>query len=178
MLFEAKSLSNLPVVSLESGQTLGFISNIIIDPDSGKVLGLLSSSNFFWKDKKAVAVSDIHEFTPEMVLVRDDKSQLELEELVRIKKVVEQKIFILGSKVITESGKKLGKSTDFVINANLGILAKIYIENLWGQGYISGTLVISANKIISIEHKRIIVANNALKEEIEEQEAVEEAATT
>jgi uncharacterized protein YrrD len=67
---------------------------------------------------------------------------------------------------------------DFVINADLGILIKIYVERLWGKSYIEGTLIIPANKIISIERKRIIITDNALKEEIEEQEAVKEAATT
>lgn len=178
MLFEAKSLSNLPVVSLESGQTLGFVSNIIIDPDNGKVSGLLSSSNFFWENKKAVAISDIREFTPEAILVKNDESLLKLDELVRIKKVVEQKIFILESNVITESGEKLGKVVDFVINTDLEILVKIYVEKTLGRGLMQGILVIAASQIISIERKKIIVADNTLKEEIEEQETVEEAATT
>jgi uncharacterized protein YrrD len=176
MLYEAKSLSNLPVLSLGLGNTLGISSAIIIDPETGKLLGILLRSKYFWQTSKVIAFSDIYKINSEIILVKDDQSLTNLESIVRIKKVVDQKIYILGSQVMTESGQKLGKTENFVINADLGILAKIYVEGFLNKDYFKGTRVIPANKIISIERKKIVVTDDALDERIESTEMVGQAA--
>jgi uncharacterized protein YrrD len=176
MLYEAKSLLNLPIINLDSGKTLAWLSDIIIDPENGKVLGLVATLGFWVKTKKAVAFSDIYEFGPEAILVRDDESLINISNIVRIKKIIDQKIFILGSKVVTKSGKRLGRVKNFVVNTDLGILVKIYVESLWGKSFIKGTLVIPAARIISIERKKIIISDELLKEKAEEEERVGETA--
>ena len=178
MLFEAKSLSNLPIISLDSGKNLGFLNNIIIDPENGKIAGVVTQSIAFWKSPKALAFNDIYEFSIESIVVRDDESLSDISEVIRIKDIVKRKIYILGSKVVTEFGKNLGRVDDFIINVDLGILVKIYVESFLSKGYLKGNLIIPANKIILIEHKKITIKDDTLVEKASKQGVVEEVAST
>jgi uncharacterized protein YrrD len=178
MLYEATTITGLPIISLDSGQVLGSVADIIIDPENGKILGITSGSGFFNKSKKALAFNDIFELNHEAVLTRDDESLVNIDELVRIKNVIGQKIYLIGSKVVNEEGKRLGRVADFIINADLGILSKIYVENSLHKRYFEDTLVIPAKKIISIERKKIIVCDDYEREKCEESEILEEAVPT
>ena len=177
MLYEAKSLINLPIISLDSGRILGSATDIIIDPENGKLLGLLSISGFL-SSKKATAFNDIYECNADAILVKDDESVVNIAKLVRIEKVVGQKIFLLKNKVVTESGKRLGRVSDFVINIDLGILVKIYVEDYLWKGYSQSTLVVPAHNIVSIEHKKIIVNDDVVGEKIEEGKTMKEPVIT
>jgi len=171
MFYEVKSLSNLAIISLDSNRILGTLNEIIIDPENGKILGLLVNAGILGK-KKAVSFNDIYDWTPQGIMVRDDEAITNIDDLVRIKKIVEEKISIIGSKVVTENEKKLGKVVDFVINTDLGILVKIYVEKPGLKTYFGDLLIIPANRIIAIKPKKIIVREEALLEETDEEEEV------
>jgi len=174
MLWTAKSLSNLPIKSLESGNILGYIKETIIDPENCQLLGFLVYNSFWSNRQKALSFRDIYKFSYQEILVRSDQVITELEEIVRIKNIVEEKRFIIESKVFTQSGKKLGKVSDFVIDTDLGLMVKIYVEKKELWGIMGDLLIISAEQILEIKPRKIIIKDNFSTQELEGKNILEE----
>ena len=85
----------------------------------------------------------------------------ELDEIVRIKKVLDKKIVIKKCRVYTVSGKFLGRAKDFSVNLTSMHLVKIIVDSLWTLRSTRHYLI-SSNQIISIEPGKIVVEDATL----------------
>ena len=169
MLKEVSSLKNMPLVSLSSDKRLGEASDFVFDPESGKFLAFSVGSPLPFHPVKFVSSSDIYEISSGAIWVRDDSALLELDEMVRVKNIKNQKIKVLGNKAITESGRKLGRVSDVVIDIDTLFIAKIYIGSGFVDTLVKGDLIIPISKILGITKKAVIVSDDIEKEKIKQE---------
>lgn len=142
------------VVSIESGEELSEIKQIIINYDNGKFLGLVL------KNKSVVYSEDIAEFGQDAVMVRSDKELMPLKDNSQFKELMKSKVRIIDSKAVTESGEELGEVKDYEINEDQNKLKKIFVSTGFFKDLFKGELIISADKIISIGRDAIIVKDS------------------
>jgi len=136
----------------DHGERLGRIGDIIINPDSGKVVGLLVAPS----GRKVVAPIDIISWT-NYVKIHDELDILEMDEVQQISKVLEKDIRIHRSKVFTKSGDYIGQVIDYGIdNKHLSLTCLIVAKGLLGMIFWDRK-IIAASDIIEITKKGIKV---------------------
>lgn len=177
MLQKATSIQNLPIFSASSGRKLAQVFDIVINPDDGNVLAFTIEPKKVFSLPKVISPKDIWQFSVRGIIIKDDNSIINVNEIVRVEDVLSNKIEIIKSKVYTEGDKYLGRVKDFVINTNFFCLDRIYIEKPFIKGLLDEGLSIPRQNIVSIEKNKIIVKNDFLvKEKNHEKEAVYEPA--
>lgn len=149
------------LLSQERAQ-VGPVSDVIIDPLDGAFLGI-SVLDSVEKVKKVIPAIEIKGIGSGFVLVRDFKSLTEIEDVVRIKKALETQIKILGSKVETESGQKIGKVENATINLKMLALEKLYVNPPLSISFLAKQLIIPSAKIVEIQKKKIIISDEFAK---------------
>jgi len=129
---------------------------LIIDPDTGDLIGILILEGFGKRKLKSLAAKDIITITNKYILIDSYENLGELDEIIRIKKVLDKKITIRKCPVYTVSGKFLGKVKDFSVNFKSMRLERIIVDSLWTVNSTRHYLI-SFSQIISIEPGKITV---------------------
>ncbi|MEI6266809.1 MAG: PRC-barrel domain-containing protein [bacterium] len=174
MIKKSSELIGKPVILQREKAVVGLVKSFVIDPETGELVGLLVLEGFGSRNLKSLAIKDVTTITKEYFLIGSYENLGELDEIVRIKKVLDKKIGINKCNVYTVSGKFLGRVKDFSINLTFMRLEKIFVDSLWiistARHYI-----ISFNQIISIEPGKIIVEDATVSKKKSVLEEVAEA---
>jgi len=167
MLIKGTSLINKQIRSTQDGSYIGKVADLIIDPACGKLVALKLQSKKFFKPK-IICTIDIQGYTPLFLVAKDDSVVVDADEVVRTKTIIEQKIMIIGNKVKTESGKKLGICEDVLIDTATSMVIKFYVKSAGMLGPLSPDLIIPTSRVVSISRDAIVVKDDWGKEKVAE----------
>jgi uncharacterized protein YrrD len=151
MLIEAKKLIGLPIAALDVASKIAEIQKILVDPNSGNVLGFLVSAGGLFSPKKIVSAVDVREWDPNGLITDSVENLVDPKEIVRVKEVLDQKIDLFGMKAKTKKGKNLGNIEDFLIDTATTTVMKYYIKDL-----VLKSRVFPSDKVIKIEKGTVI----------------------
>ncbi|PIQ75715.1 hypothetical protein COU78_02995 [Candidatus Peregrinibacteria bacterium CG10_big_fil_rev_8_21_14_0_10_49_24] len=124
------------VVQNSSEEVLGTLANVLINPDSGTIEGFyvfvpsgLSSGILFCSSL------DIVRFGAR-VHIRSEDSLCDPRDIIRLQSLLEDNRPVLGQRVRTESGQKLGRCKDIQFNTDTMKLEWVFPKKLfsWGRG--------------------------------------------
>jgi len=140
-----------PVLAI-SGTVAGSIAEIVIDPETGKVIGFLLAP----KGQDVIAPNDII-FWEQNIFIHDEDDILETHEIIKVSEVLKKNIPILHAKVFTKNGKYLGKVYDIGINPKLFVMTRIAVaKNVLGL-FPYDEKIIAHGDILEITKEKIIV---------------------
>lgn len=163
----ASELVNKPVLvkqAIQSGEgaLVGLVEELIINPDNGELAGLIVREGFGKKNLKTLGAKDILGISSEFYLVPNYETLGEMDEIVRLKEIMDRKIKITGNKVYTASGTYLGKVFDYTIDLRHFMISRIYTGSRV-FGALRKQHIIGFKQIISIEKNRITVDDGFAK---------------
>ena len=120
MLFGRQKIMSLRVLSLQAGAPIAFLKHEIIDPNNLKILGFIVDGGVARGSKENfLDARDIREISSFGMIVDGETDLINPEEVIRVKKVLDLNFDLIGMKVETKKGTKLGTVTDFVSDENL-----------------------------------------------------------
>ncbi|HEX5798084.1 MAG TPA: PRC-barrel domain-containing protein [Candidatus Saccharimonadales bacterium] len=158
MLRLHETLLDVPVLSLRTGGQVAIATKMIINPNNLKVLGWYVNDRFS-SDELILLSGDVREISSKGIIINDHEVLSEPEELVRHKEVLEVDYDLMGKKVVSESGKKYGKVTDFSVETGGMIIKKVYASQSIIKDFSGGNLSIDRNQIIEITRSKVIIKN-------------------
>jgi len=153
MFIEARKLIGLPIAAMDTQAKIGEIREVLVDPENGRLLGFLVGEGGIFSTQKALSIVDVRDFDPNGLVTESSENLVAPAEIVRIKEVLDKKIFLIGKSAKTESGKSLGKIEDLLIDTDTQSVAKYYLKDLLGNSRIFTT-----DKVIKID-KAIIFSD-------------------
>ena len=159
MLITSSIYYNRNILSLRSGGPIGYAYSPIINPDSLKIEGWYASLHGS-KDQMILPISEVRDIIGKGIVVDDHMSITHVEDLVRLKKVIELRFEAIGKYVYTERKKKLGKVADYAVDNDSMFIQKLYLNQSFFKGLMSQQLIIDRLQIVQINNKGIIVKEN------------------
>ena len=104
-------LTGMPVLSLATGNKIGQILDLFIDPINGVLLGI----TLLMDDGRTAGITqaDIYNFGKDAVMARSEESVIPLEN--NALRAGRQASKLIGTKIITESGDVLGQITNIFV---------------------------------------------------------------
>ena len=138
------------------GALVGLVHELIINPDNGELAGLIIREGFGKKNFKTLAAKDIIGIASEFYLVPNYESLGEMDEIVRLKEIMDQDIKITGNRVYTVSGTYLGRVFDYTIDLRHFMISRIYVGTKLFKSF-TKQHIIGYKQIVSIEKDRITV---------------------
>lgn len=156
MLRLSNTLLGLQVMSLRTGSPIGTANKMIINPNNLKVEGWYVLDRFT-KTPYILLASEIRDLVPQGLAVNDHDALSELDDLVRLKPIIDINYDLHGKKVFSESGKKYGKITDYAIETNGFFVKKIYATQTIVKSLSGGNLSIDRSQVVEITDTKIII---------------------
>jgi uncharacterized protein YrrD len=122
----------------------------------------LVREGFGKRNQKALPKKDIEVVGKDFILISSYEQLGDIDEIVRIKQVLDGGVKIITNKVETESGRYLGRVFDYTIDFNSYNISRLYVSNkLFGMS--ANQHIIANNQIIEITKEKIIVSDATIK---------------
>ena len=115
---------------MEEEAKVGEILQLLIDPKNGALLGFLVRAGGLFSGPKALSIIDIREWDPNGLVILSVNHVVPVDDIVRLKKIVDDKTIILGMKAQTESSKSLGNIDNLLIDTDANAVVKYYVKNI------------------------------------------------
>ena len=117
LLVTGSAIRGLPVVTIDSGEDVAEVRDLIYSPEAGRVMGLtLNKRGFFaGRRREVLAAETIHAIGRDAVMVDDENSLVAPEDAPSEVGAPPSGRDVLGNEVLTERGASLGKVKDVVV---------------------------------------------------------------
>lgn len=157
MLIHNSRLLNMPILSVQDSGKIGTIASTIIDPDSLKIIAFRVHGAIGSDGGNILDAHSIREYS-EFGLVIDSTDELvKDDDIVKIKNVLELNFSLLGLKVETKKGSKLGKVLDFTVTEDNFSVQQIIVKRPTVKSFFDSELIVPRSEIVEITDYKIIV---------------------
>ncbi|MBQ6393879.1 PRC-barrel domain-containing protein [Candidatus Saccharibacteria bacterium] len=173
MLITGSTLKNRPILSLHIGGEIARIEDLIIDPNDLKIVAFEVFGSLVGKEMGAILETrDIREISSIGMIVDSSDVLVNREDVIRLDKVMEIGFQIIGKKVVTKKGTKLGKVEDFITASDNFEIVQLIVQRPLVKAFIDPELTISRSEIVEVDDEKIVVKDEEKK--IREKTAKEE----
>lgn len=159
----ASEIKDTNVLTRREKLLVGKIKELIINPANCFLVGLSLELNDRKRTKKVVNASSVLGLGADFVMIESLNDIADIDEIVRIKEVLDQEVQLLNLRVFTEDNFFLGKVRDFTINVEMMALERLYVKPANMIQVVLADHIIVRNDILKIEKERITVKSGKIK---------------
>lgn len=115
MIREYRQIIGTPVLQQDDGNPLAVLNDIIIDPDSGKVMAFWVKPVNIPLSNAIIETDSILEWKKNIYL-QDERQIMDPSDIIRISEVLERNTLFIGNRVQNKEGVKLGTVTNLTFD--------------------------------------------------------------
>lgn len=158
MLVYASKIIGSKILSVQAGGAIGVVARPIVDPDSLKVIAFAIDSPLVGKSGNNILdVMSIREYSSYGMVIDDIDELVAPDDVVRIKKVLDLNFDLVGLKVETKKGSKLGKVIDFTVTNDDFTVQQVVVKRPVIKSFIDPELIISRKEIMEVTDYKLII---------------------
>ncbi len=151
-------LLNTPILNRQTGEEVGEIYDLIIDPDTGKIEAFWVKQGLLSGAEKVLSINDVTEWKLRLY-IDDNDSIVNPNEILKIQKILKKEIHLYLHKVKTLSGSKLGRAIDLFLDSMSGQILQIQVaKNFFGFKY--SKRLVRFSEIYEINKNAIVLKND------------------
>ena len=173
MLITNTHLPGTAILSFQSGAPIGVIQDPIIDPNSLKIIAFKLSGHFPG-GTNILDTNSVREYSQLGLIIDNEDELVTANDVVKISQVLSLNFNLVGLKVETKKGSKLGHITGFTFTSEDFIIQQIIVKRPPLKAIIDPELVISRKEIVEITDYKVIVRDEekVLKERAEKEDFI------
>lgn len=175
MLIYASRLLGAPILSVQAGGAIGYVSEPIVDPDNLKIIAFHVDGPLLKKSNTNILdISSVREYSNYGLVIDSIEELIEKNDVIKIKKIIDLNFNLINLKVETKKGSHLGKVSDYTITSEDFIVQQIIVKRPIMKSLIDPELTISKKEIVEITDYKIIIKDEEkiLKEKSTKEEFI------
>jgi len=162
MLLYNEILKDIPVASVQATHQIGTVVEPVIDPRDLSIPALAVQAPRR-QGNLLLFTSDVRSMGGKGIIIDHDEQLMEAEGLVRLKEVLNFKFQLIGKRVETEDGNKLGSVSRFAFHADGWKIAKLHVSPTLGKTLGTSGSIIDRQQIVKVSDSRIVVKSAGIK---------------
>ncbi len=165
MLIPSSRIIGVPVLSLHVTAPIGHTTAPIINPSNLQIVAMFVDGPAIKKDGAGdiLDIRSIREFSSLGMIINSADDLVSREDAIRLKKILDINFELIGKKVITKKGTKLGKVINYTLDPSTFHIAQLIVQRPTFKAIIDPELVIGFSQIAKITDTEIIVKNEEEK---------------
>ena len=157
MLTTDSKLIGIPILSIQTGGAIARVSDPIINPDNLKIIAFKLTGPAINYTNNILDVTSIREYSPLGMVVDSEDELISADDVIKIQKILELNFDLLGLKVETKKGSKLGHIIDFTATSEDFIIQQIIVKRPLIKSFMDPVLTIHRREIVEITDTKVIV---------------------
>lgn len=164
MLIRSTRLIDFPILSLHIGGRIAKVVAPIVDPHELKIIAYRVDGPLVGREVGDILpLSSIREVSPIGFIVDSSDELVDAEDIVRVREVLALHFDLIGLKVISRKGTKLGKVIDYTVDAESGLVQQLIVQRPIFKAFIDPELTISRSQIHEVNDYEVIVKDEEAK---------------
>ena len=153
-------VKGLPVITMAEGKQIGKIDDLIIDPERKAVSWLrLHSGGMLGGERLWVSTEAVHGVGEDAVTINAEADARAPADAPEALALVKAKRGVIGNKVMTENGERVGEVRDYEFDPDTFALTSLSVPP--GMNVVGEILMIPGDKVLTIGKDMIVVAADA-----------------
>lgn len=161
---------SMPIVSVGEAQQIGYVKNLIVNSATLEVVALLVDPKGFFKEQKVIPYARVKSIGEDAIIIEKTTNAEKPANLPQIMQFIKEKIDLVGTKVIDETGQALGVVEEFMVEPASGKIVSLEIGGKFLSSLAKGKAYLPAAEIKTIG-RDVIIANAAAAEKMARAEA-------
>lgn len=161
----------MPVLSLHVGGAIAKTTHAIIDPENLGVVAYKLDGPIIKNDPEVgdiLDVKDIRDLSNDGIIVDSADRFTTRDEVIKFDKIMKLHFNLVGLKVVTQSGKKVGKISDYTLDSESMIIYQLIVQRPFVSSLIDPTLTINRSQIIEIDDFKVTIRHDKAQIKIKE----------
>lgn len=164
MLVYASKLVGTPVLSVRAGGRVSTVAEAIVDPDQLKIIAFrLRGGAVSAAGPNLLAVSSLREYSPYGFVIDDLNELVAEDEIVRLSEVLKLNFSLVGLKVESKRGTKLGKLADFTVSTDDFLVQQLLVHRPALKAFLDPELIIPRREIVEVTDYKVIIKDEEQK---------------
>lgn len=163
MLIPGSRLIGTPIMSLQTGAQLAETSNALIDPSNLKIIAYQVEGPLLSEHPCFIRIADVRELSDIGMIVDSSDEFIGVSDVISIEKLYKLNFNLIGLNVIDETKRKLGKVTEYNLNASTFFIEQLSVNRGIIKSLSEPELLIHRSQILEINDSAIIVRSNVKK---------------
>lgn len=160
MLVFNESINGVNVASVQASHRIGAVQKPIINPRNLSIIALYVETRMS-SEPRVLFTSDVRSITPSGMIIDHDEQLMETEDLVRLKEIIDLNFVLVGKRVETEDGRRLGKVSRYIFDNESWLIMKLSVSQSLAKNFSSSGLIVSRSQIVKVTDSRIVVKSTA-----------------
>ncbi len=144
------------ILSLRTGGPVGHALNPVINPNNLKIEGWYATA-VHERESYILPVGEVRDIIAKGIVVDDHTSLTLVEDMIRLKNVIQLGFEIIGKTVKYENKRTIGKVEDYAVDDQSLYIQKLYVNQSLLRNFSSQQLVIDRSQIVEINDRTVIV---------------------
>lgn len=158
MLVRGSKLIGCPVLSLHVGSKIAEIKQLIVDPDSLKIIACKVDGPLIGREMGEILPMDsVREFSRMGMIVDSADEFVDADEIVRVRDVLKLNFTLTGLKVESKKGSKLGKVLDFTVEPESWQIQQLIVQRPLMKSFFDPELTISRSQVVEVTDYKVII---------------------
>jgi len=162
----SRNFLSLPIVSLREGQHIGYVKQLVVDRQRKAIAALVIDPKGFFKDQRIIAYNKVISVGDDAITIDQGTHVEKAPNLPEIITLLREKSSIIGTKVVTETGKTLGTAEEYYVDCQDGSITLLEISGGKIEGFLNGKALLAAQHVLTIGHD-VIVAEKGSESKLE-----------
>lgn len=154
-------IKGLRVLTTKEGNEAGKVDDLVVDPDRKKVSWLRLHTGGIFGSRYWVPVEAVHTLGDDVVTINSEADLQASANAPAAEAIVNTKRGLIGKKMVTENGERLGEIVDYEFTADTFTLTKVFVAQ--SMNFFGEALTIPADKVLTIGQDAVIVSADAVE---------------
>ena len=157
MLVYNSRLIGTPILSVQTGSPIAEISTPIVNPDNLKIIGFKVTGPMINASNCILDATSVREYSNLGLIIDSIEELVSTDDVIKIKKILDLNFNLIGLKVETKKGSKLGHVSDFTAAPEDFLIKQIIVKRPALKALVDPELTIPRTEVVEIDDYKIIV---------------------
>lgn len=160
MLLVGSKVSSMPILSLHVGGPIAEIREAIIDPEELQIVAYTLDGAIIKNDPEVgniLDTQDVREISNSGLIVDSADRFTTREDVIRFDKIMDLDFHLVGLKVVTSDGKKLGKIVDYTLDSGTFMIYQLIVQRPFMSSLLDPELTINRSQIVEIDDYKVTI---------------------
>lgn len=163
MLINGDKLRDVPILSIQAGGMIARTSDPIIDPDELKVVGFKIVGPLAKGENNILDVKSVREFSNYGMVIDSADELVASDDVIKIKQVLDLGFNLIGLKVESRKGSKLGKVSSYTCTEDDFMIQQLVVQRPAIKALMDPELLVPRTEIVEVNDYKIIVRDEEKK---------------
>lgn len=160
----AMLLPDMPVYSVNEGEAIGRVKEVVIDPKDKCLLALAVDKGGWYHDVRVIPAGKINTIGDDIIMVDEKQSAEQPPNLPRIVEYMKNPCNIIGARLISEDGRSFGRVEGFYLAREGGAISRLELSGGIFSWLWAGKISLAASHIITLGTEAVVVDSGALED--------------